>query len=41
MSTDCILFQLEMEDDDTIDVFQQQTGGHTLLPCVLLPVECL
>jgi len=20
--------QLEMEDDDTIEVFQQQTGGH-------------
>ncbi|XP_068178284.1 small ubiquitin like modifier 2a [Antennarius striatus] len=23
--------QLEMEDEDTIDVFQQQTGGHSLL----------
>uniref|UniRef100_A0A8C1PJ97 Ubiquitin-like domain-containing protein n=2 Tax=Cyprinoidei TaxID=30727 RepID=A0A8C1PJ97_CYPCA len=23
--------QLEMEDEDTIDVFQQQTGGHTHL----------
>lgn len=22
------LSQLEMEDEDTIDVFQQQTGGH-------------
>ena len=22
--------QLEMEDDDTIEVFQQQTGGHQL-----------
>ena len=22
--------QLEMEDDDTIEVFQQQTGGHWL-----------
>lgn len=22
-----LFFQLEMEDEDTIDVFQQQTGG--------------
>lgn len=23
----CVTLQLEMEDDDTIEVFQQQTGG--------------
>lgn len=25
-----IFLQLEMEDEDTIDVFQQQTGGSSL-----------
>ena len=27
MLTSVFSFQLEMEDEDTIDVFQQQTGG--------------
>ena len=25
-----LFFQLEMEDEDTIDVFQQQTGGSSI-----------
>lgn len=27
--------QLEMEDEDTIDVFQQQTGGSRVASCLL------
>jgi len=26
--TNAFVLQLEMEDEDTIEVFQQQTGGH-------------
>ncbi|KAG7327068.1 hypothetical protein KOW79_010469 [Hemibagrus wyckioides] len=36
--------QLEMEDEDTIDVFQQQTGGcymEHFSPCVLAHVDLL
>lgn len=32
----CLLcLQLEMEDEDTIDVFQQQTGGSRVASCLL------
>lgn len=33
--THLLCLQLEMEDEDTIDVFQQQTGGSRVASCLL------
>lgn len=32
--TRLLCLQLEMEDEDTIDVFQQQTGGSRVASCL-------